>query len=783
MNLIEVQSCFRCIDESMAWPAYLRLIAIEKRKDVAWLIGLPQFEQPRKNTAGDRKSQPHPRAPFKKSLAELSAHVNENRLVLVPTQMPSLWGLSDDQLIAKFTQNRNQTFAHLGTHDNLGVTGKIPMLQLRDDRWQLIRGLVMGKEIIDILENKLLTKWISEQGLTKVKRQVYAAFNCYVAGGQRKNSLLPSFDRCGAPGAKREQTKKIGRKNALCRKDSSAPEGKLILFDDHEKIEAGYGAFVRKDKTLQSAYDETMKTFYALSQIKVGGETHIELIDAQDRPTIDQFAYWGRLLTGESVTRKQTSLLDYLKSERPLPGKSTDGIPSFGHTATCDATSADTHCVSVADSTERVGVPTRICIDDMRLNYRTGFDMSYEPPSATTALRTIVHSACDKVEYCSYYGIDIAPHEWYSCLHLNFFTDNGEFNCAEVNEAGEDFHFGFDRAPTGRADLKPVESTHHSDHKKLDHKLPGTTHGRKRGRGEAHPALSARLTLHQYTTLYIRRVLFHNNKEPVPELLTSEMLKDKVEPYRGAIVRWCKDNGYAANNPYDIESMKAMLYPKMPAVLTESGIFLIAKQGGSHDQRLQRARFVSDYLIASGLMESARRNGHLRLEVRGLSTNLARIWLPTKDGLKEIRNVSDDVLLINTASLADLVQIEDKLLREKLQRRQQTDQDRINEGTRIEDTVTLATERQTSAEEALPKKQTKKEKLGRISENRAREIQLLREQNVNQAAPTETQSSSPADTPTGESMCEETIHEKSLRLYREKQRLSATNDEEQTPND
>jgi putative transposase len=770
-NLLDCGSCYRCIDGSIGWPEYVRVIAILQCKDVAWLIALPYARLMNDKKVKHKKS--HANAPFKVCLSGLRAHIAANRLVSGPIQIPNLWTLSDDQLATRFGSKSSLIDGGINSHDRQTPAIKIAMLNIRDQRWNKIKGLVMGTQITDILENMLLAKFIRDQRLTKVKRSVYDAFHSYLAGGQNKNALLPAFDRCGAPGTIRKQKKKIGRKNALCRRDPSAPQGKLITFKDHENIAAGYGAFVCKDRTLQFAYDETMKTFYARSQTKEHGVTYVDLLDVNERPTIDQFAYWGRLLTGESTSRKQTNVIDYMKSERPLPGKATDGIPYFGHTAVCDATPIDVHCVSIVDRLERVGVASRILIDDMFVaHYRLGFDISFEPPSAKTALRAIAHATCNKVEFCSRYGIDIKPHEWYSCLPLNLLTDNGEFNCAEVNAAGEMLHFGLERTPTHRADLKPVESAHHSDHAKLDHRLPGTTHGRQRQRGAAHPALDAKLTLHEYIRLYIRRVLAHNNKHEVSELLTSEMIKDKVAPHRGEIVRWCIANGRIAHNPYDADAIKAMLYPELPAVLTEKGIFLIAKQGGTYDKVLHRARFFNDYLLTSGAMEAARRNGHIRTCVRGLTSDLSRVWLPTKDGLKELKNVSDDVLVVNTASLADLAFIEEKLLREKLERRQQADQNRVNESTTREDVVAAATAAQNEAEALLSKKQTKKEKLSHISENREEEIRRLQNDHTkNKPSTMPSLGTAPVPVP---DLAEETSQAKTLRLYREKRQVKGT---------
>jgi putative transposase len=762
--------CLECVEDIEHLPRLMRVIAVNQSRGTAWLISLDHFAV--KSDSIQRKR--HRAAPFQVQLGELSGEMSARKIAEIKVVDPKSWSKTDAELRREYGEARRSS---LPRKTNKKFTGKpddeATAIWIRDKRYALIATLVKGRQIVEILDRKLLSKWIRENGLMTKRRLVHDAFNAYVAGNNNKNALLPDYDRCGARGSRRKQKKKIGRRNAQNRYDKTVQAGKIISVDDRELLQAGYEAFVRCDTTLQRAYDETMEVFYAKSRKFENGESTVVLLDASERPTLKQFSYWGRVLSGRRTEQLQTPDIEFLKNERPLPGKATDGIPGFGFKAVCDATPNDTHCVSLVNPLERVGVANRIVVDDMFFKYRLGFNISYEGNSARTALAAIENVVCDKVEFCARFGIDIKSEDWYSCLPLNFFGDNGEFNCAEVNRVLEGIHSGMERAPTGRADLKPVESTHRSDHARLDHLLPGTTHGRQRQRREQHPALDAKLNINAYVRLYIRRTLAHNNTDPVPQLLSSEMIVDKVRPFRRDILKWCIDNGLVAHNPYSAETLRALLLPELPAEITASGVFLIGKQHGSYDKVLRRARFFDDYLLDSGLMENARRNGNTRIMVRGRDTDLSCVWLQTKfDGLKRLKNVSDQDLLVREGSIQDLLALEDQLLRDSLQNQSQTDQNRVNESTFRQDEIERSTAAQQEAIALEPKKRTKKETISGITANRAAEIDRMRNEQKEQ----ETISNDGEKTaePVKEvGPLRESAVQKAMRIYREQRQQDA----------
>ena len=265
-----VGSCYECNQEKLAWPPNVRVVALLVRKEAIWLIGLPD------DLSSDDRSGRHTKAPFRVELSVFLAHLKEKALLQVECKLQSRWKLSDEKLAGNLRRAADPGKIKIGKNGRkLKQLGVSPTLEARDERWKLISTFVKGKSMGDLLENNRLAKWISEQGLFKKRRLVYDAFHRYLAGKQHKNSLLPSYARCGALGTFRQQKNKIGRPNALVRKDPSAPKGKLITLDDHEKIAFGYGAFVCKNSTLQSAYDSTMGAFYALSRTKENGETRV----------------------------------------------------------------------------------------------------------------------------------------------------------------------------------------------------------------------------------------------------------------------------------------------------------------------------------------------------------------------------------------------------------------------------------------------------------------------------------------------------------------------------
>ena len=129
---------------------------------------------------------------------------------------------------------------------------------------------------------------------------------------------------------------------------------------------------------------------------------------------------------------------------------------------------------------------TRYILKEVRTGLIYGLHCNWEPPSPKSALLTILHGAMtSKVEWAKRFGVQRQEGIIPGLLCRTNLADHGELKGAEATEAETQFGFGIDLPTTMSGDRKGgVESQHHADHAHLDRKLPGTTRGKRPGRGD-----------------------------------------------------------------------------------------------------------------------------------------------------------------------------------------------------------------------------------------------------------------------------------------------------------
>lgn len=596
----------------------------------------------------DGSSVSYYRRPYDFSILAVESMLSEALAEFVADETPKLWLMSDGQIEARYGKR--------------GDDGQCVQLVRRDRDWHVIEGLVKNYTFHELLERGLYRSVIHQRALEVGCRpkSVASALHRYWAGSCNKNALLAKFDRCGGAGKIRKQEKKLGRPNVFVRQHMIDRAGYCLCDDDRSQLAFGWENYVRPGVTVQSAYLRTMEVFYRQPEVSPSAGVAPLLKEPHDRPTIRQFRYWGSRGDRErSAVRLQMDQGDFERAHRALHGTARDGVDCVGQLAYCDATTNDVHLMSAISRTKVVGTAHRIVIVDTVTGLIAGLNCGFDAPSAQTALSAVANAALDKVDFCARFGIDIVSEEWPAIAFLRYLSDNGELRNQQSIDSIPGIGGTLEFVPVFRPEQKSiVESIHHVLHKKLDHKLPGTTRGQLRKRGQRHPALSACLTYFEYMRLLIRRILHYNNEERVTQLLTTEMRRDGVVPTRLNIYRWCQQNGYGAAVPPSADMVRAHLLPVLPAVLTGRGIFLLRTDRGAKAEHIKGARFVGSVLKDRGMMELARRN-HTRVEVRGDPQDLRRVWL-VMDGVHELLNVATDPLAAREWTLKDHLSVQDE---------------------------------------------------------------------------------------------------------------------------
>lgn len=477
------------------------------------------------------------------------------------------------------------------------------------------------------------------------------------AGGSQVNALLPKYGFCGLPGHAKTSAKKLGRPSRSFKHGISTSNGHVMTEQDKEHLAWGY-TLVNAERTLHDAYLLTCSRYWATHDVSAAGIVSVTLNPAEQRPTFPQFIYWGRKL----VKQKVRELLMQQSKLRQLTyasgGSVQDQVSMAGQLGCFDATSTDLYLASLRSRLKKLPAMTRSILKDIRTDLIIGLYCGWDAPSPATALKTVLNAVGDKVAYCARFGITITPDDWPSFLPRTILADNGELKGRKPSEAERQFNFGIEYTPVHRGDRKgSIETQHHTDHKKLDHKIQGSTKGKKRERGEQNPVVEALWNYHEYMGELIRHVLDHNNVQEVPDLAPTDMLLKcpDVKPTRLNIYKWLVSRNMMVDVPVDVEIFRAFTLPDWPAVLHKNGVYIKANVLG-RQIRMPRLRYSGKALISTGLMSQVKQsNRPMDVTVKLDQEDLSRTWLVTPQGLIEMQLQVKDSTFIKKMTMTDWV--------------------------------------------------------------------------------------------------------------------------------
>ena len=275
-----------------------------------------------------------------------------------------------------------------------------------------------------------------------------------------------------------------------------------------------------------------------------------------------------------------------------------------------------------------------------------GVYCGWEAPSPQTAQLAILHGALkDKSAWARRFGVEIDKESIPGLLARHMVADNGELKSNASTEAEEQFGFGISYTPASRGDTKgSVETEHKRMHAHLDHRLPGSTHGKPRSRGQAHPAADALWNYAEYMRELIRWIVWHNTVEEVPDLAPDDMLLSvpRIAPTRHNIYHWLDRKGLNASLNVDYEALRAFTLPDIEAVIAKNGIRLIGCIHG-RKTRLFRLRYTSQELAQTGLLTQVKVTGkEIPTRVKMDPSDLSQAWLPTRAGMIRVTHSVQD---------------------------------------------------------------------------------------------------------------------------------------------
>ncbi|GIO09878.1 hypothetical protein J31TS6_59060 [Brevibacillus reuszeri] len=477
--------------------------------------------------------------------------------------------------------------------------------EIRDKAWEVISSIVEQEP--DVFDPKLRGVMVAEavQTFQIHKSTIYRYLRRYWQAGKMVNALLPYYKNSGGLG-----TERIGgeAKRGRPKKFSDEPTGVNISEEMKQSFRSGIRLFynTKERAPLRRAYQKTMEAFFNIGFKKSEDNNRIPLLPHKDElPTFGQFRYWyQKELDLEESIKKRQGKRNFELKHRPILGSSTKESFGPGSRFQIDATVADIYLVSHYNREWIIGRPIIYVVIDVFSRYVAGLYVGLEGPSWIGAMMALANTASDKKSYCADYGIEIEADDWISShLPQKLTADRGELEGTMPNNLINTLGVDVETEPPYRADWKGIVE---QQFRLFNHRtikwVPGAVVARNRERGERDYRLDAKLTLHEFTQIIIRTILYHNNQHYMEWYDRNEFLvADNISSIPRELWNWGIMNrtGRLKKHPEDIVKLNLMY--KGNASVTKTGILFkgmaYTSEIAIREQWFTKARAKGSWLI------------------------------------------------------------------------------------------------------------------------------------------------------------------------------------------
>lgn len=542
-----------------------------------------------------------------------------------------------------------------------------PLVEIVEDQVLLFDHQVRNEKIAT-LAKELDNNTVSFE---RLKKQISETLFQYFAEGGCIGALTPFSSSQGGRGQERKQKNKLGRRNIATKSNIQNKEGFIMTDESKEICGFCWRNFYIRNQTIKKAYRKMLREFYSDITIDEKGNSHYKHKPINERPSESQFTFWGQKRSpGDESWKKQYSQLNLNRLGRPLFGNSNDDVISIGQRGAIDSTSIDLELVSVANRLDRIGSAHRILLVDSMFNYIPGFYLGLEAPSADTVGLTFLHAMTDKTEWLTWLGLeDQDPQNWIPIRFGTVLADNTDARSEENFQRVHSIGTGLKFVNVARSDLNsPVETTHHSLHRLVDHNLHGTTYGQRHERGDEHATVLARHTVIEAIRETARAIYLHNTIELdiVPTLeMRRELLDKGIKLTRANLTRWKINQGKCHTSLLSEDEARIKLMVPIRGTFTQYGVKLLRSDTGEKRVFIEPVRYISNHpLIVEKVLQAKVGRAKVSAESHD-DFFLHNSYQPTEIFYKNIINgelikltvVSQDVDLPHECSLSDIIHL------------------------------------------------------------------------------------------------------------------------------
>lgn len=448
---------------------------------------------------------------------------------------------------------------------------------IRDKVWGYLEEAVTGKHAFDILKKRLrgiIIDEISEKHNVS-KTLVRINLRKYWQRGMRVNALLPDFWKCGGKGVARDSPgEKVGTRNRESLLDPVLNGRKITKEIKRDHFQKAIDLWYKKSDrcTLFEVYTQMLKANYKAG---IDAEEGIILKPEHERPTFRQFYYWHQ----KERDLKEEYQKRYGQRKTNLKYRAIEGTfdeQSFGPGSLyqIDATVGNVYLVNRKNRDWFIGRPVIYFVVDVFSRLIAGLYVGLEGPSWIGAALALENAASDKVEYCKGFGINISTEEWPSFgLPEHLTTDRGEYVGNKPTHLIKTLNVKLEHLPAYRPDWKPfVEKQFDVSNEHYVRWIPGAILERMHERGDQKPKMKDLLDIHEFETILIEYVRYHNKHYMTSYRRNDAMIAKDVVPTPISLWQWGRKNSLGSLRFVSKDELRMNLLPSRKSRFTSSGI-------------------------------------------------------------------------------------------------------------------------------------------------------------------------------------------------------------------
>lgn len=456
---------------------------------------------------------------------------------------------------------------------------------------------------------------------------VYRLLQLLFLHGFEVSSLVPRFDRCGAPGIPRpvsEQRKKAGAKNARQRIGEPDPYPQRGVTDaDRVKILAHYRSLAKPGKSFRHLYAQILLRIY-VTRYEDEGAGRVPIMPPEGTfPNMRQVRHIIESGTRRlERARRRTTQGHFERSKRGLRGRSYDHSPGPGHVYAIDATVGDVHLRSAVNPAWLIGRPVVYLVVDVWSTAVVGYYAALSSPSWANARLALFSTLCAPQLFAELWGLDpsdaLIPAP---CAPAAVLTDRGEYVSAGARDTCARLGINLAINAAYHPELKGmVEVLHRITKDDQFAFVPGAIDARRRELELKPSAKESALTLREYVQYLHLMIAHYNLHADRSKRMTAEMIAAGADASPSGLWQFGHEAGFGYRKALPSDRLIADLLSRSTAVVRGDGVFFESLQ------------YDGDIASAEEWTGQARNRGAFERPVYHFPGSTSRFWCPGDDG-------------------------------------------------------------------------------------------------------------------------------------------------------